>query len=110
MLFNCSEPEAITTALSRIRSDANLIQRLHDCQLLLGAYANRLTAVDPNWTLAESETPQPFRNDLDSQQYYDGFVKEWVERLGVQLVGGCCGITPEHIKYMCDELKKRKQN
>ena len=108
-MFNCSEPEAITTALSRIRSNSKLTQRLQDSQILLGAYANRLTAVDPEWTLAESEAPQPFRRDLDCQHYYDGFVKDWIDRFGVQLVGGCCGITPEHIQLISDEVQKRQQ-
>lgn len=95
-------------ALSRIQADKGLTQRLHDSRLLLGAYANRLAAVDPNWTMAESEAPQPFRKDLDCGRYWNGFVKYWIDELGVQLVGGCCGITPEHIACIRSELKKRQ--
>ena len=55
ILFNCSEPESITLALARIAADSILSNRLQASGVLLGAYANRLTQVDPNWTLQESE-------------------------------------------------------
>ena len=110
ILFNCSEPEAITLARAKIAANAEFQKRLKDARVLLGAYANRLTQVDPNWTLEGSEAPQPFRSDLDERQYWDEFVKLWVDDLNVQLVGGCCGITPEHIAVVNTELKKRRDN
>lgn len=78
---------------------------LKDLPILLGAYANRLTPVPDGWTMEGSDAPQPFRNDLGPEQYYDKFVSVWRTKFGVQMVGGCCGITPEHIKYMHDRLK-----
>ena len=109
ILFNCSEPEALTIALEKIHKDTGLAGLLKDSKILLGAYANRLTAVDPNWTPAESEAPQPFRKDLDEKQYWEEFVSKWTSQMGVQLVGGCCGITPEHIAYLREEIAKREQ-
>jgi homocysteine S-methyltransferase len=100
LLFNCSEPESITLTLEKIQSDDNVSNLLHKSCIVLGAYANRLTTVDPNWTLAGSDGPQQEREDLDEKQYCDGFVRRWVEDLGVQLIGGCCGITPNHISYL----------
>ncbi len=108
-MFNCSEPEAITLALAKIAADSQLVKRLQDSNVLLGAYANRLTQVDPNWTSKESNMPQPFRTDLDEKQYWGDFVQLWIDKLNVQLVGGCCGITPEHTAYIRAELKTRKQ-
>ena len=108
ILFNCCEPEAITLALARIRADADLVERLGSRQVRLGAYANRLTPVDPDWTLETSDAPQPFRKDVDEQHYWDDFVRLWIHDLGVQIVGGCCGITPEHIAYIQESLKKEK--
>jgi S-methylmethionine-dependent homocysteine/selenocysteine methylase len=107
ILFNCSEPEAISKALEGVHSDSELRKILNDRSILLGAYANRLTQVDPNWILADSEAPQPLRNDLDEKRYWEDFVKVWIDRLGVQIIGGCCGITPEHIRYIRAELDKR---
>jgi S-methylmethionine-dependent homocysteine/selenocysteine methylase len=111
IMFNCCEPEALSTALQRIRDDKELVRDLQDHQILLGGYANRLTAVDDqNWTLESSDAPQPFRSDLDEKVYWRKFVKQWIDDYNVQIVGGCCGITPEHIRYIHDEINKRSRN
>ena len=76
-MFNCATPESITTALKAINEDKDLVSILHDEKIVLGAYANRLTIIDPNWTLAESEEAQPFRKDLNEEQY-NHFVSQWM--------------------------------
>lgn len=108
ILFNCSEPEAITLALAQIKSDKDLSDGLQDSGIRLGAYANRLTAVDPAWTLADSTAPQPLRQDLDEKHYWKDFVRIWISELNVKIVGGCCGITPEHIAYLHTRLAEHK--
>mmetsp|Transcript_21183 Transcript_21183/g.44955 ORF Transcript_21183/g.44955 Transcript_21183/m.44955 type:complete len:96 (-) Transcript_21183:179-466(-) len=95
-----------------MHSDADLIKTLQGCRpdgILLGAYAHKLTDIDPNWTLAESDASQPLRTDLSEKQYWENFVKVWIDKLGVKIVGGCCGITPKHISYIRAELEKRGQ-
>jgi S-methylmethionine-dependent homocysteine/selenocysteine methylase len=104
ILFNCSEPEAITIALEAIKANVGLSNTLSKSRVLLGAYANRLTPVASDWALKESVGPQPMRDDLDPERYYIDFVSSWVNDLNVQLIGGCCGITPEHIAYLQDKL------
>jgi S-methylmethionine-dependent homocysteine/selenocysteine methylase len=99
ILFNCSEPEAINRALQTIQVDKALRDSLNTRGILLGAYANRLTPVASDWSLAESDGPQPMRQDLDPQQYYNSFVATWVRDLGVQIVGGCCGT----YSYLCTQ-------
>ncbi|GAX28538.1 hypothetical protein FisN_12Hh094 [Fistulifera solaris] len=94
VLFNCCAPEAISIAL----------QRIHNCSsvrsCVLGAYPNRLTEVSPDWTMAESSGPQPFRADMDAH-YYAQLVQSWRDKYPMlRIVGGCCGITPEHIAYL----------
>lgn len=100
ILFNCSEPEAISEALSKISSDQDLVSELRSNKIVLGAYAHKLTQIDTDWTLKESEAPQPFRKDLNEEIYWKDFVKIWINKFGVKVVGGCCGITPEHIHYI----------
>ena len=73
---------------------------------MTGAYANRLTAVDPNWSMAESEEPQATRTDLSIGRYSDEFVSSWVSAFGARVVGGCCGITPDYISYIDKNLRK----
>eukprot|EP00051_Salpingoeca_urceolata_P009181 m.112266 g.112266 ORF g.112266 m.112266 type:complete len:423 (-) comp16171_c0_seq2:141-1409(-) len=103
VLFNCSEPEAITKALQGLAQDHELGALLRDRGVRLGAYANRLTPVAAGWSLAESDLPQPMRDDLGPDRYLAEFVQPWLG-LGVTLVGGCCGIGPEHIAAIARAL------
>lgn len=34
------------------------------------------------------------------------FIEEWAEQGFVNIVGGCCGTTPDHIKHIADHMKK----
>jgi len=105
VLFNCAEPEAITKALRAVRGDKALWKALQDRGVMTGAYANRLTPVDPSWSLAESDGPQATRTDLDAERYSNEFVSSWVNDYGAKVVGGCCGITPEYIAYINSHLR-----
>ena len=59
----------------------------------LGAYAHSGEFVMPNWQ---------FENIISPQDYLSA-ARRWVEA-GVQLIGGCCGIRPDHIRLLKDEL------
>jgi S-methylmethionine-dependent homocysteine/selenocysteine methylase len=109
VLFNCCEPESLTLALASITSDSELLRMMEDSKIVLGAYANRLTQVDPLWSLSESVAPQPLRTDIGVDQYWEDFVRVWIDDFGVKIVGGCCGITPEHISCIRKNLDIQKQ-
>ncbi|BAV09980.1 5-methyltetrahydrofolate--homocysteine methyltransferase [Filimonas lacunae] len=34
------------------------------------------------------------------------FIEEWAEKGFVNIVGGCCGTTPDHIKHIADNVKR----
>lgn len=36
------------------------------------------------------------------------FLEEWAEKGFVNIVGGCCGTTPDHIKHIADSVKRLK--
>ncbi len=36
------------------------------------------------------------------------FIEEWAKNGWVNIVGGCCGTTPDHIKHIADEVRKLK--
>lgn len=36
------------------------------------------------------------------------FIEEWAEKGFVNIVGGCCGTTPDHIQHIADQVKKLK--
>ena len=92
VLFNCSQPEimakAITTAKDVIPENINI-----------GVYANAFQPIKFGQKDANSQIRNT-RKELTPEKYLD-FVKVWTE-LEVDIVGGCCGIGPEHIKKICD--------
>lgn len=81
-----------------MQSTNTLEELLAAQKCVLGAYANRLTPVAPDWSLEESAAPQPMREDLSPERYCTQFVEQWVRDCQqLRIVGGCCGMTPEHI-------------
>lgn len=106
VLFNCSEPDAITKALRGVHEVTALRQGMRSRNVLLGAYANRLEPVAADWQLATADTPQPMRKDLGPAEYVS-VVRKWIEDFGVQIVGGCCGMGPNHIAALRDYLLVR---
>ncbi|TMW62521.1 hypothetical protein Poli38472_005139 [Pythium oligandrum] len=103
VLFNCSQPEAISQALRCVQANEDLATSLQERDIRLGAYANRLTVIPEDWALAESSEPQAMRTDLEVEQYLR-FVMEWID-LGAEIIGGCCGIGPEYIESIHNTLQ-----
>lgn len=99
ILFNCSQPEVMSPAIEAVSQE---LRRLH-VDLPIGVYANAFPAqqidAQANATLLEK------RQDLDPAGYL-AFVDTWC-RLGATIIGGCCGIGPEHIATLHKRLKTR---
>jgi S-methylmethionine-dependent homocysteine/selenocysteine methylase len=93
VLFNCSQPEAMGAAVSSARR--RILELAGDAQRLrLGVYANAFPAVSQ---AAEANSDlHEIRGDLTPEGYL-AWVRDWIER-GADIVGGCCGIGPEHIR------------
>lgn len=89
VLFNCSRPEVMATAVKTAR--AALISQ--GSALDIGVYANAFEPSDN--TRGANEGLSKMRQDTDPAGYLD-FAKDWVAQ-GATMVGGCCGIGPEHI-------------
>lgn len=95
-LFNCSQPEAMGAAVEAARRALTEAGR----ELPIGVYAN---AFPPQDEAAEANSGlSPIRGDLDPPGYL-AFAEDWVAR-GATLVGGCCGIGPEHIAKLRERL------
>ena len=60
---------------------------------LLFAYAESGHFIPPNWQF----------EDIISPQDYLGYARQWIAQ-GVQITGGCCGIGPEHIRVLNENL------
>lgn len=92
VLFNCSRPEVMGAAVSeavRVRS----AQRGDSGTMRIGVYANAFVPMEP---LIEANAGlSDLRGDVTAHAYLQ-WARDWVAR-GAQIVGGCCGVGPEHI-------------
>lgn len=90
ILFNCSQPEVMGAAIAIARG---VIDASSHPETGLGVYANAFVPEPP------SDEPyagiSEIRADLDPPHYVK-WVQRWVDG-GATIVGGCCGIGPEHI-------------
>jgi S-methylmethionine-dependent homocysteine/selenocysteine methylase len=91
-LFNCTYPEAIPAALQEMKS-------LTDKPL--GCYPNRSNKVDKAWTL-DNEIVTGRRTDL-TRDYFVAMSKQCIDA-GATIVGGCCGIGPDDIMALAEEV------
>ena len=84
ILFNCCTSESIDAALPQLRSKTDR---------LTGAYANAFKPTPEEWT--RHEVTYDMREDMGAD-VYAGFARRWLG-MGMSLIGGCCGMGPEHI-------------
>ncbi len=97
-LVNCSAPASISRAVP-------LLGKATD--QLIGGYANTFHPIPEDWQLnGEKETDGllSLRKDLDPQAYGE-YALEWI-REGANIVGGCCGTRPAHIKKIYEALNR----
>jgi S-methylmethionine-dependent homocysteine/selenocysteine methylase len=64
----------------------------------LMAYAETGRLVLPDWRYEEVSSPEQYAAEIDS----------WIRDYGVQIVGGCCGTGPEHIRALRQLLDERR--
>jgi homocysteine S-methyltransferase len=62
----------------------------------LGAYPHSGEFIMPNWQYIDMISPKDFAAEA----------RLWLE-IGAQLIGGCCGIGPEHIRLLKERLPAR---
>ena len=92
MLFNCSQPEVMGAGIAAAREAIAQAGR----EARIGVYAN---AFPPQTKKAEANAAlSRLREDLDPASYL-GWAENW-RAAGASIIGGCCGIGPEHIAHL----------
>ena len=89
ILFNCSQPEVIGAAIDAARDAYAQMGK----ELTIGAYANAFPPQPKDATA--NDGLDELREDLTPPGYLV-WAKDWQQR-GASMLGGCCGIGPEHI-------------
>ncbi len=96
VLFNCSRPEVMASAVAEARQTANR----QNSAVEIGVYANAFEPADNR--RGANEGLSELRTDTDPQGYLR-FAEQWVAA-GATMIGGCCGIGPEHIAALSQAL------
>ena len=98
ILFNCSQPEVMAPAIDAAHKELHHL----GINLPIGVYANAFPAQckDTQANLAIQEV----RQDIDPSGYAT-FAAGWHQQ-GATIIGGCCGIGPEHIAALHEIFKK----
>jgi S-methylmethionine-dependent homocysteine/selenocysteine methylase len=96
LLFNCSKPEVMDAAVRAAKV------ALEGTDIAIGVYANGFGEEDEG--VAANEVIRAIRPDLDPPLYL-AWAQKWVES-GATIVGGCCGIGPDHITALARGLKR----
>ena len=91
VMLNCCDPELVTDAMPEL---VNLYP-------IVGGYANAFKSVEAvaRGGLVDALEARP---DI-TPDAYSGQVRQWLAD-GARVVGGCCEITPEHVRFMADAL------
>lgn len=92
-LFNCSDPRIMERALTEAHSVLSLLSPQQ--QPRLGVYANAFTSHDHGNGEEANETISSLDESLTPERYAS-FSQRWSDA-GASILGGCCGIGPEHI-------------
>ncbi len=87
-LFNCCSPESISQSLPTLRLLTGKA---------VGAYANALQTLPQDYEMG-ARGEHPARPDITPQVYLRS-AKQWRDA-GADIIGGCCGIGPEHIAVL----------
>lgn len=91
ILLNCCDPELVSATMPTLAGLAPQV----------GAYANAFKSVA---ALAEGGSVDALEARADiTPAAYSGHVQRWLAS-GAVVVGGCCEITPAHIKHLADTL------
>lgn len=91
LLFNCSHPETISKTVQCIQND----------RIQLGAYANAFFPIVETFNHGDLRTS----DESVTPTVYLDHVQQWLDH-GVTLVGGCCGIGPDHIRAIANYLNQ----
>ncbi|CAG9297824.1 homocysteine S-methyltransferase family protein [Celerinatantimonas diazotrophica] len=100
ILFNCCQPEVIEQALIVA---ADTLKKLNLTEIRLGAYANAFPPQPKDATA--NDGLDELRADLTPESYIP-WADKW-RACGASVIGGCCGIGPEHIAKLSDHFKAR---
>ncbi|MBR9875568.1 MAG: homocysteine S-methyltransferase family protein [Vibrionaceae bacterium] len=98
ILFNCCQPEIVEEAL---QMSVRTLAELGLSHIRLGVYANAFPPQPKDATA--NDGLDEIRDDLSPEAYLI-WAEKW-RQSGASIIGGCCGIGPEHIAKLSQYFK-----
>ena len=98
ILFNCCQPEIVEEAL---QVSVRTLEELGLSHIRLGVYANAFPPQPKDATA--NDGLDEIRDDLSPEAYLI-WAEKW-RQSGASIIGGCCGIGPEHIAKLSQYFK-----
>jgi S-methylmethionine-dependent homocysteine/selenocysteine methylase len=99
VLFNCCQPEVISEAIIAAKHSLDAAPRAGEA-VRVGAYANAFESQTA--TASANAELHELRADLGPAEYLS-WAQQWLAE-GADIIGGCCGVGPEHIALIRDVL------
>ncbi len=93
ILFNCCAPEDVAEAIHLAKQSVGDIP--------VGAYANNFLSNDKR-TEGSNKVITKLDTSVTPKKYLE-FAKTWIDA-GATIIGGCCGIGPDHIKVLSNHF------
>ncbi len=96
ILFNCSCVEVMQAALMAAKqalADKDMTESVQ-----LGVYANNFSPIGLFHEANDNSGVSALRTDVPPEKYSEHAVS-WLNA-GASIIGGCCGVSPEHIKQL----------
>lgn len=98
ILFNCCQPEIVEEAL---QVSVSTLEEIGLSHIRLGVYANAFPPQPKDATA--NDGLDEIRDDLSPDAYLI-WAEKW-RQSGASIIGGCCGIGPEHIAKLSQHFK-----
>nr|AAC44507.1 msh [Agrobacterium tumefaciens] len=96
LLFNCSQAEIMEAGVK----SANQALKADNLDIPIGLRQRLVPKPETEESLAANDGLSGLRDDLNPSGYLQ-FAQRWVSA-GATIIGGCCGIGPEHIAELKD--------
>ena len=109
--FNCCTPESIDIAFKSLNKNSKNILNKNNIKFIL--YPNVFIDISTQHKTEQKHkvTKTKIRDDLPKQQMYQKYIKKWIHNWdNIGIIGGCCEINDEYIKYFVNNIKKDYPN
>eukprot|EP01084_Bolivina_argentea_P252472 423785_1 len=108
--INCCTPENVDMFFKNNKLNDKSLSMMEKYNIHFGLYPNLFVMPETlQWTYKQCGGLQ--LRDMTEEHFHNEFMMNWLEQYGVRnrisMIGGCCGLMPNHMKYMIQHIYKK---